>query len=173
MNLWHVTIEVADDDTPPDPAALEQLLELLGPDGAVIGPAEEPVDGKVRYGIDVVLQSDNPVSDLGGVVSTFRAFAEKAGLPAWPIARLSVISDAELDAELAAPTFPELVGIREIAGLLNVSPQRASALCRSASFPVPIAELRAGPVWTAPSVRRFVEEWKRQPGRPRLNRTTA
>lgn len=171
MNIWHVTIEVAADDTPPDAAALDRLLELIGPDGGVIGSAEEPVDGRARYGVTLVLDDAEPVEILPQVVGAFRSYAEKAGLPAWPIAHVSLVSDADLDAELATPSFPDLIGTREIADLLEVSPQRISALRRSSSFPEPVAELRAGPVWTAHSVRRFVENWPRQPGRPRAEKS--
>lgn len=69
--------------------------------------------------------------------------------------------------KLAEPTYPELVGITEIAALLGTSRQRASELARSSRFPAPLAELAAGPVWFQPTVARFIEEWDRKPGRPR------
>ncbi len=53
----------------------------------------------------------------------------------------------------------------EVAELLKVSRQRASALARSESFPSPVVALRSGPVWTRASVNRFVESWRRRPGR--------
>lgn len=71
------------------------------------------------------------------------------------------------EAELEEPNFPELVGVTEIAELLGTSRQRASELARSAKFPVPVAELAAGPVWPKSRIARFVEEWERKPGRPR------
>lgn len=71
------------------------------------------------------------------------------------------------EAELEEPNFPELVGITEIAELLGTSRQRASELARSAKFPVPVAELAAGPVWPKSRIARFVDEWDRKPGRPR------
>lgn len=43
----------------------------------------------------------------------------------------------------------ELVGIAEIARMLKVSKQRASALSRRGDFPAPIARLQAGPIWRA------------------------
>ena len=67
---------------------------------------------------------------------------------------------AEQDADLARPAFPELVGVKEIAGVLAVSPQRPYQLTMRNDFPDPIARLAAGPVWTRPSLERFVDEWR-------------
>jgi hypothetical protein len=170
MTLYHVTFEAAGDGAPPTSEDLDMFLELLGPDATVLGP---PETGAARYGAEVSVEADSPFWAINYASEVFGKAQSNAMLPHWPVVRVSVLTDEELDAELARPTFPELVGIREIAGLLDVTPQRVSALCRSGSFPLPAAELRAGPVWTAMSVRRFVDEWKRQPGRPRLNRASA
>jgi hypothetical protein len=71
------------------------------------------------------------------------------------------------ETKLAEPTYPELVGITEIADLLGTSRQRASELARTSKFPSPLAELAAGPVWLKPTISKFVSEWERKPGRPR------
>lgn len=92
---------------------------------------------------------------------------EKCGLEPGRVVHVEAETFAALDARLAEPTIPSLVGIHELAGMLGVTKQRASALARSPGFPLPIAELAAGPIWAEPMVQRFVEEWARQPGRPR------
>lgn len=56
-----------------------------------------------------------------------------------------------------------LAGIREIADLLGVSPQRAGQLTAQAGFPRPIGRLSMGPVWRMADV----ERWARQVGRLR------
>ncbi|MEX2439699.1 MAG: hypothetical protein WD739_07440 [Actinomycetota bacterium] len=61
----------------------------------------------------------------------------------------------------------EYVGASELAALLGVTRQRASALAASSTFPAPVARLASGPVWKKSSVGRFVDEWERRPGRPR------
>lgn len=170
MTVYHVTFEAAGDGPAPSDDELDTFLELLGPEATVLGPAET---GGARYGADITVEADSPFSAVGSAGEVFTKARSNATLPHWPIVRMSVLTDDELEADLARATFPDLVGIREIAALLDVTPQRASTLCRSGAFPPPIAELRAGPVWTAPSVRRFIEEWKRQPGRPRLKEATA
>jgi hypothetical protein len=170
MTTYHVTFEAAGGGPAPTEDDLETFLELLGADATILGSAET---GDARYGADITVEADSAFSAVGYAGEVFSQAQSNARLAEWPIVRISVVTDEELDAELARPTFPQLVGIREIAALLDVTPQRASTLCRSASFPAPVAELRAGPVWTAPSVRRFIEEWKRQPGRPRLKQASA
>ena len=170
MTMYHVTFEAAGAGAAPTEEDLDTFLERLGPDATVLGPPEA---GGARYGADITVEADSALSAIASAGDIFSKAQRQAKLPTWPIVRISALTDDELDAELARPTIPALVGIREIAALLDVTPQRASTLCRSNSFPAPIAELRAGPVWAASSVRRFVEEWKRQPGRPRLKQARA
>jgi predicted DNA-binding transcriptional regulator AlpA len=71
---------------------------------------------------------------------------------------------------LAEGSIPQLVGIREIAKFLGVSPQRASELAKSGSFPRPVTKLASGPVWLEASMRQFASDWKRVPGRPAAER---
>lgn len=87
-------------------------------------------------------------------------------VPGAPVA-VEVTTPDEADRRLGEPAFPELVGISEVADLLEVSRQRASALQTNASFPAPVAHLRSGPVWRKADLSRFAEGWERQPGRPR------
>ncbi len=90
-----------------------------------------------------------------------------AGLPEWPVVRIEVTEWNEFERQLERPTYPDLLGVSELAGLLGVSRQRASELAHSTHFPSPTAELASGPVWFANNVQRFVHDWKREPGRPR------
>lgn len=99
-------------------------------------------------------------------VGELSSFAQKVGLYG-PIVRFAVMTMGELEAELAQPSYPPVLGIAELAAMLDVSRQRASQVARTAAFPRPYAELASGPIWFAPNVRRFVDEWERKPGRPR------
>ncbi len=96
-----------------------------------------------------------------------------AGLPDSTIVRAEALTWAEFDRDLAEPAYPELVGITEIAELLGVSRQRASALQTRAGFPQPLAVLASGPVWPKPWLTTFIEGWDRKPGRPRKATTRA
>jgi hypothetical protein len=78
-----------------------------------------------------------------------------------------VFTEAELYRRAGEPTMPELMSAAEIADELGVSRQRVHKLREMAAFPLPLAELRGGAVWDAVAVRKFAENWKRKPGRPR------
>ena len=94
-------------------------------------------------------------------------------IPEERIVRMTTMTIDELEREVTRPTYPEVVGIAEIAERLGVSKQRASQVARTAAFPKPYAELASGPVWFLPNVKRFIEEWERKPGRPRKERAPA
>jgi hypothetical protein len=55
----------------------------------------------------------------------------------------------------------ELVGLKEIAEILNVSKQRAAQLAARPDFPQPLGEISAGRIWK----RSDVERWARRMGR--------
>jgi len=80
-----------------------------------------------------------------------------------------VLTIEELERRLSEPPLPDLIGVAELAGLLDVTKQRVSYLAKgTAGFPKPFATLAAGPVWLKPTVTRFVETWERRPrGRPK------
>lgn len=81
------------------------------------------------------------------------------------IVAVDVMTTAEADRRLEER--PELVGVAEIAELLDVSKQRAFVITQRKDFPAPLAKLASGPVWRAGSVASFKTTWRRQPGRPR------
>ena len=54
-----------------------------------------------------------------------------------------------------------LMGVKEIAELLGVSPQRADQLANKEGFPTPTAVLASGRIWN----RDEVEAWAREKGR--------
>ncbi|AYF32213.1 hypothetical protein CSH63_33200 [Micromonospora tulbaghiae] len=83
--------------------------------------------------------------------------------------RLRVLTLEEHDAEVARPSQMELMGLREAAAELGISPQRVDQLAReNPEFPAPVARLAAGAVFTAASIRAVKERgWRRTPGRPR------
>jgi prophage regulatory protein len=54
-----------------------------------------------------------------------------------------------------------LMGVREVAALLDSSPQRADQLSNEPDFPAPTAVLASGRIW----IRSEVEAWAREKGR--------
>jgi hypothetical protein len=119
-----------------------------------------------RYGARFCVSAASPEPAVAEALEIFHKAAANAGLPAWDVAELEAQTMGELKRQNAEPGFPSLAGVAEIADLLGVTRQRASTLVRSKGFPAPVAELRAGPVWTRPSVARFVDQWQRRVGRP-------
>jgi hypothetical protein len=167
---WTVTFETAGHEPTGLEAALEEFLHLLvDRGGAVTGSAIGD-----RYGATFSIEEAATAPDAVAFgYEIFSTYAEKSGLPAWPVVRAEALTFEELDRDLETPNFPELVGVSEIAELLGVSRQRASAVAKRADFPTPIASLASGPVWTRPSLNRFVDEWPRKEGRPPKLRTLA
>jgi len=55
----------------------------------------------------------------------------------------------------------DLVGLTEIATMLGVSRQRVGQLADTEGFPVPVADLAAGRIWT----RGDIEKWAKATGR--------
>jgi hypothetical protein len=82
------------------------------------------------------------------------------------INRVAVLTEEAADAELE--TEPDqLAGVSEVAALLSVSRQRVAELRQRDGFPAPVAHLAAGPIWRVATLRLFLDEWSRRPGRPR------
>jgi hypothetical protein len=169
-NIWNITIEV---EGPREEiegldllSALNDLLVTLEPyDPVVIGPAPDS-SGVARYGVDLTLATATLDEAYGWALSAFREASDKAGLPVWPVVRMEALTNEALDASLALPGFPALLGVAELAEVLHVSKARASELAHSPTFPPPIMVLAAGPIWLKASVMRYVETWDRRPGRP-------
>lgn len=133
------------------------------------GVATTSRDGR-RYGARFCVEAPGPVEALQQAMTVFRETAATAGLPAWDVVEVEVQTEAELERQNAQPSLPELVGVGEVAELLDVTRQRASALASTPGFPAPLVTLRAGPVWTRASVDRFVQSWRRRPGRTPIKR---
>lgn len=101
------------------------------------------------------------------VSAIIEAVERTIGVTGGTVTNVEALTEAELDHRLAQPAFPELVGVAEIADMLGVTRQRASALQTRQGFPHPVAVLRSGPVWRKGDLSTFVEQWTRAPGRPR------
>jgi hypothetical protein len=143
--------------------ALDDLADLLSDYGASVSGSQ---DG-TRVGITISLEhAGDALEAMIEGQRIFHQYVGKVDLPSWPITRIEVMTWDEHDRELEEPLVPELVGVAEIAQIIDVTRQRASKLAHQHGFPAPVAELKSGPVWTRTSLNRFVEEWARRPGRP-------
>lgn len=156
---WSVEIDYLGDGEV-DPETIIEALEALDP----IAPASSYERGRYSFRVSV----DSPTSETAFKLakSAITNAIKAAGLPDWTLVRGEVISGDELDRVLAVRDYPELLGVAELAELLGVSRQRASALATQSNFPSPIAQLTATPVWDKATIGNFLKEWKRTPGRP-------
>ncbi len=118
-----------------------------------------------RYSVSLYVDAEDPFEAAGRARDIASKMVWDAGLPEWPAVRLEAKTEAELDAELAEPNFPLLLGAAEVAKYLGVTRQRIAELRKRPDFPKPIVELAAGPIWLQGAVSTFVETWDRRPGR--------
>jgi hypothetical protein len=80
---------------------------------------------------------------------------------------LEVLTLEEVDRRNNEPLVPELVGVSEIADILEVSSrQRAKQITELDGFPPPVTHLKSGPVYSAEQVRAFKDRWHRAGGHP-------
>jgi hypothetical protein len=166
MDDWSVSVDVAAGRGQRRPPRLEDKLEALMDElGERAGVVHSVTNGR-RYGARFCVSAEAPASAVAEALEVFHKAVANAALPAWAVVEVQAQTMGELKRQNAEPNFPELVGVTELAALLGVTRQRASALAKSQDFPASVAELRAGPVWTRPSVERFVDRWQRRVGHP-------
>lgn len=135
-------------------------LETLEAVAAIGGPAAGNV-GERRLETTLTVSASNPPEAAARAIEIVTAEA-----PGKVIA-IEVMTTEEQDRRLAEPAFPELVGVSEVAELLEISRQRLAVLRQRPEFPRPVAELAAGPIWRRGDLSTFAMGWQRRPGRPR------
>ena len=151
MTGWMVSIEW---DTA-EPLTEEQLTAV-----AEIGGVAGGMYGGRRLGSTVTIDA----SDAAAAVAKLEE--RIADLVPGEVASISAHTIREADRLLDQPPFPELVGIAEVASLLDITRQRASALQTRADFPAPVQVLASGPVWRRDDLTNFELTWDRKSGRP-------
>lgn len=167
---WSVSLVAAGAGPALDEAdgRLVDLAEALEEHAGVV--SSQPL----RYGARLSVQAPSAGKAVETATRRFQEAARRVGLRSWPVVRAEAMTEVELDAELEEPTYPQLMGVAEVAEALGTSRQRVSALARQRrGLPPPLAQLASGPVWSATTLRRFIDEWDRRPGRPGRPRTAA
>jgi hypothetical protein len=158
MDTWGEVAEMGDE-------AIDGLIDGLTAVGAV-GAAVAA--GGTAGGVSATVSVEATDADVAAAAALhqFRDAASKASIELGPVARVDVMDETYQERWLDEPPV-ELVGVSEIAELLDVSRQRIRELRQQPGFPAPLAELKAGPVWSRGSLDRFHRSWPRKPGRPR------
>ena len=159
---WTVRIETASPDdvlSVGDKSAYDRLRGLL----ADFAPAGGISDS--GWDLEVTVQAGDIDSALAmGKALILRAAAD-AGVPLWEVVALSAVATELQWIRNSAFVAPDIVGVHEVLGMLNVSKQRLGELRRDGRFPKPIAELGATPVWRSSTIQGFMATWERSPGR--------
>ncbi len=161
---WSVRIEISCIGTAFTEDYADQLIDALGGHAPAVSCGPNEMSARFSVEADTVGQA----SDAG--LRLFRAALKKIGLSVPParIVGYELQASDDLDRSLGEINVPELVGVAELAQILNVSKQRASELARSPGFPKPFALLASGPVWKKGAVARHMGAWERRPGRKKV-----
>jgi hypothetical protein len=170
--MFEIEIETFGDPSTYDDEVIAELPGVLarlgaaGPVGSLGGVAGGP---GASFGVGDELDPSDPAAvptALRTGLEMFDAACEQLALSHGGFARAVVVTDEMLQRELAQD--PEsYLGVTEVAQELGVSRQRVAELRTMRDFPEPVAHLAAGPIWRSSTLRRFVEDWERKPGRPR------
>jgi predicted DNA-binding transcriptional regulator AlpA len=156
MGEWVVTFEVKTRKTVDPEDVLEQLAEYF--------PAVSFGDGLLSTTVTVKQPTPMQAYDF-----VYEALAE--AVPGrMEVERAEIMTTERQEEELSKPTFPEMVGLVEIADMTGRSRQRAyQMVTENKSFPAAIVETRSGRLWLKAAVERYLEE--RHIGRPRKLKT--
>ncbi len=163
MREWSVEMEIPHQVKSADRLAdlVDDLLETLAPYAAVA--SHDAYMLSVRFNIS----ASEAISAAEKAKRVFATALRKLDFPHIPrLIRVEIETVEDLTRRLQESNAPDIVGVSEVAEMLNTTKQRASALARSRSFPRPIAVLASGPVWRRNVILRYVGQWPRKPGRP-------
>lgn len=163
MKEWSVRFSVNRPDTTFTETDVDTILDALKTHAA--SGSYSPHELSVRF----TLASPLPARAVVEGLKLFHSALREAGIAVGEerIVDVELELAPDLDKQLLESNLPELVGVAEVAQILNVSKQRVSDLARSPDFPRPIEILAAGPIWKKSAILRHVGLWPRKPGRPR------
>ena len=159
MQRWYLRLDLADVGRD----LIDRVFELMDPDGeVVVEVASVPHDDEAvgGFSIDLHLDANNPIEALNVALRALGGMNLEEHLVAG-----RVRDGAHLDREHLED---QLLGVRELASELGVTPQRVSELWKkNRSFPNPWAQLASGPVWRRSEIDDFIAGWPRKGGRPK------
>lgn len=138
-------------------------LDVFGPVSVELETGQAVESAAGRTGARFTITAPTPAEAIEAAESKLRSAIERTGVRDWKVVR-AVADQAQAAGEGG---LTNLVGVSELAKLLDVSRQRASELARSRQFPKPIAVLASTPVWLEDAVKQFASKWTRRSGRPR------
>lgn len=162
---WSVFVEFAGATEKVKAKKVHELVEALNEWGGLLESGGAVASFLAnRYSVRLDVKADDPLEAQNQAIELIRQAAERVGLPLWPVVEVEAITVEDLIGENERPTSSDLVGVSEVAEMLDVSKQRVSELARSRHFPKPVATLASGPVWAQPAILSFARTWSRKPG---------
>lgn len=159
MSEWSVYVESRGDGvvTPDDLGDLVDRLRVYG--GSVSG-------GEGTASAQFTVDAKDAADATARATRAWREILAASIAGGWHVVRVEAMTPDEQVRVIHEPTYPNLLGVAEVATLLGVSKQRVNELKNAGRLPEPLATLASGPVWPEPWLRRFVEEWgERRSGR--------
>lgn len=154
---WNVYLEYAgevDEDALFD--ALESL-ESHSPSASI---------GDDRFGVRLFMSASDPATAIQKAETKVARSLRSKKLSGYVLQKVEALTIEALASEAQVTNFPRLVGVAEVAQMLDVTKQRVSQLMEGSRFPRPAAVLASTPVWLEQSIRAFASSWDRKPGRP-------
>jgi hypothetical protein len=166
---WYsVAVRGTSPDASPD--VLERVAEVTQEVGGWEGPIVSAGEGFL--GLRATVLAPDPATAVTRMLGLFAQAVRAADIEIVEIYEVEAQTEEYQERHLADQEPESYAGVSEIADMLGVSKQRVGQLRQVEGFPTPVAELAAGPVWRVSTLRRFVEEWPRRPGRPRKDESS-
>jgi len=164
MRQWNVRFEINRPEVTLTEDHADQVMAALASYGSSVSYSSHTLSA--RFCVEA--NSSQRAHQSG--LRLFRSALQKTGvrIPAGSPIECEIMAAEDLDRVLAEPNVPDLVGVDEVARMLDVSKQRASQLAKKPEFPKPVVRLASGPVWKKVAVARFAVYWARRPGRKRV-----
>jgi hypothetical protein len=163
MAEWVVTVEATrtpPSESPSDDEAADSFSDLLAEHHGFAGLS--PSGWTATLSVEAGDAGEAHSKAVGLAVE----LAAKAGIGEHRVVLTEVALAEVHDAALERSNFPAIVGAGEVIDILGVSKQRLHQLRNDGRFPLPMLELKSGPLWMRPAIDRWAEvEWKRTPGR--------
>lgn len=160
MPTWHASITFTCISEFSDDAAFD-LMDALLDHGVSMTTARDHLSGTIT----TTLEADTALAATNKAIMLLQSFAPST-IGEVTIAGIEVLTDSDLDIELARPTFPEVVGFAEIAEMGGFDRSRSRQLAKSSAFPAPVIKTSQGPLYSKHAIARYLENRNTRPGRP-------
>jgi len=124
-------------------------------------PAVDVEPGRLRLRYSVEASSASAAVDTALEIWEKAACNSPGELSEADLTVLEVASEEEAERRYESEAALELLGVAELAEVLQVSKPRARQVAQRPDFPPPVAILAATTVWDGAKVRRFLSSWPR------------